>query len=72
LAGKNKAKVPPPVRMVTLSMRDRLRAILAGRRADLAERERDILAAVLTAAEAGQPIAKGTLDHAAGLLGRFR
>jgi hypothetical protein len=53
-------------------MCDRLCGILAGRRADLAARERDILAAVLTAAEAGQPIAKGTQDHAADLLGRFR
>jgi hypothetical protein len=57
--------------MVRPIMRDRLRAVLAARAGDLTEGERNVLVAVLMAAEVGAPIAKRTLDHAAGVLGRF-
>jgi hypothetical protein len=50
--------------MVTKPMRDRCARALAGRARDLAIGEKNVLAAVLTAAESGAPIAKRVLDHA--------
>jgi hypothetical protein len=55
----------------TQPMRERCARVLAGRAKDLAIGERNVLAAVLTAAESGAPIAKRVLGHAAGVLGRF-